>query len=350
MRGPGRRAAAGWILAVAMVGATGCGAFGGGTPTPPASAGPTDTGRPAASAGTDQPARPGPVAPAGAAAPAEPGNRRPSAALAVLQGPPVSAAETSQFIAGLLTVPMEHRVRMADTLYRCGFADTLLPPHLWIYAHRVTGRDMDSGILSEMGFGFHLVYTHFAEPVLFWLIEELNHGTAYHKLELDFFLQYVTLRFEDVPLERFRDKGWVSRRANDWLRWLAEHEHEGRMTWALTALRDRPDRHPERIFKVLEDVTAEKPYPGNVDAQDAADVAKRRDWWLAWWAANRDYVYWFEDEMGSVLESYPVWWNSERGKAERARGLFRIDAAARSARTPSIEYRRAHPWPHVPRR
>jgi hypothetical protein len=245
---------------------------------------------------------------------------------------------------------MEHRVGMADTLYRCGFADTLLPPHLWVYVQRLVGRDMDSGVLSEMGFGFHLFHTHFAEPILFHLIEELEHGTAWHKLEVDHFLQYVTLRFEDLPLERFRDRGWVAKRANEWLRWLAEHEHEGRMAWAMAALQERSHVHPERVFQVIEDLTGRRPFPTRVDPEDAQDVGRRRDDWLGWWAAHRDWLYWFEEETGPVREGFPGWWSSARGKAERERGLVRVDAEAKAAGVPTRDYRRTHPWPHVPRR
>lgn len=371
MRGPGRRAVAGLVLG-AVLAAGGCSAGPGGADGAGAEPGPSrtdadsgarasdapadgrDAGKSAAYARTDG-GTPSPRGASGAAAdpaatdPAG-GKRPPSPAMAVLQGPRLTPAETSQFIAGLLTVSMERRVQMADTLYRCGFADALLPPHLWVFVQRVAGRDMDSGILTEMGFGFHLVYTHFTEPVLFWMIEELNHGTAYHKFELDHFLQCVTLQFEDVPFERFRDKGWVSKRANGWLRWLAAHEHENRMDWAMAALEQRPLARPARLFQVLEDVTGLKPFAEKVDPDDPADVAKRCDWWRSWWAAHREYVYWFEEEIGPVTEPFPAWWDSARAKAERERGLFRVDAAARAAGVPSATYRRTNPWPHVPRR
>jgi hypothetical protein len=269
---------------------------------------------------------------------------RPSVVVATLQGPQLTPNETAQFVAGLLATPIEHRVRMADTVWRCGLADYLLPPHLWSYVQRLSGRDMDDGFRTEMGLGFHLSYTHFAEPVLFHFVQELEHGTSYHKLEVDFFLQYLTLQFEDVSLERFRDRAWVQKRANRWLAWVAKNERLGRMRWAMEALERRPVLHPERVFQVLEELTALKPFSARVDPEDAAEVDRRCAHWLAWWADNRDWVYWFEDETGPVLEPFPRWWSSSAGKGEREKGLYRVDVAAKAAGVPSAEFRRAYPW------
>lgn len=270
--------------------------------------------------------------------------RAPSAAIAVLEGPRLSPSEVAEFIGGLLTVPMGHRTAMADTLYRSGFADIFLPPHLWVYVQRFSTRDMDSGMMSEMGFGFHLIYTHFSEPTLFYFVEELKHGTGYHKFEVDFFLQYVTLNFVDLPEESFHQPSWVSKRANQWLAWIAAHQGSNRIAWAMEALRDRRDAHPERVFRVLEDLTGLKPFPDQVDVQKPEDVARRAQHWLDWWSTNGSYVYWFEDEAGPLREAFPTWWNSASGKKERERGYYRIDEEARRAGVPEADYRKAHPW------
>lgn len=315
------------VPALAVLALSGCAAT---EPAPAARSESAPASAPAASSGPEAPPRPRP--------------ERPSAALATLQGPQLTPGEASRFIAGLCATPLEHRVRMADTLWRCGMADTLLPPHLWVYVQRLGGRDMDSGLLTEMGFGFHLSYTHFAEPVVFHFVEELRQGTAWHKFEIDWFLQYVTLQFEEQDPRNFRNPGWVQKRANQWLEWIARHEHESRMEWAMQALRERPEAQPGRLFQVLEDVTGLKPFPTKVDPQDAADVAKRRDHWLAWWEANRVWLYWFEEATGPVLQSFPAWWNSTAGKAEREKGLYRVDVEAKAAGRPTREYRREHTW------
>lgn len=286
---------------------------------------------------------PAETAPAVETRPAQPA-RPPDTALAVLETPRLTKAEIAQFVGGLLTVPIERRTGMADTLYRAGFADLLLPPHLWVYVQRFATRDMDSPMMSAMGMGFHVTYTHFAEPTLFFFVEELKHGSGYHKFEIDFFLQYVTLNFEDLADEPFHDPGWVSKRANRWLAWIAAHQGGNRIAWAMEALRDRRDVHPERVFKVLEELTGLKPFPDAVDVQKPEDVARRAKHWLDWWAANGDYVYWFEDEAGPVQEGFPAWWNSTAGKQQRERGLYRVDLGARAAGVPEGEYRKAHPW------
>jgi len=322
-------------LAILAAGLAGC------SSAPPPASRPTGAAASSLAAGAsaaDSTAR------ADAAPRTEPKPQRPSAAIAILQGPQLTPAEIARFVAGLAAAPMEHRVRMADTIWKCGLADPLLPPSLWVYVQRLGGRDMDDGILSEMGFGFHLAYTHFAPPVVFHFVEELEHGTAYHKFELDWFLQYVTLRFDPVESGSFRNPAWVSKRANAWLAWIAENGHRSRLEWAMAALEQRPEVEPARVYQVLEDVTGLEPFPTKVDAQDPADVARRREHWLAWWKQNRDLVYWFEEEDGPVLQGFPAWWNSDAGKAAREQGLFRVDAEARSAGMSTGEFRKIHSW------
>lgn len=319
---------------------------------PPAPTRPPD---PQSGAKATAPAADAPARPAGGAATSAPQDTarkppaRPSAAVSMLQGPNLTDAEQSQFIAGLLATPIEHRVRMADTLYRCGMSDALLPAHLWVYAQRLPTRDQESGLMSDMGFGFHQAYAHFAEPTLFFFIEELNHGSPYHKWEVDYFLQWVTLQFEDVELETVRKAGWLSKRANQWLSWYRTHEGGNRVAWAMEALDRQPPVHPERTLKVLEELTGVKPFADKVDPFKPEDVSRRIEVWRAWWQEHRDYVYWFEDERGPLLQPFPKWWNSELGKQERETGLYRIDAVAKGAGIPSRTYRQEHPWP-LPRR